>query len=194
MQCSHSIYFTFLLFPLFFSSTSTERKRNKMLINGQKYSCEACIRGHRVTTCKHHGPSSLSLFQYLSSQNVPLRTAIYTQGLIDKVADRPLTKINRKGRPFSTCSICHRTPCAVPDEHARIRREVESKSHHHHKVCFRLRGDIYMGMRMGLRAAETEWEVYKAVSGVFADCPEAAGCEVGVVDCDAVADAVCSGC
>ncbi|ODM17618.1 hypothetical protein SI65_07293 [Aspergillus cristatus] len=72
-----------------------------MLINGQKYSCEACIRGHRVTTCKHH--------------------------------DRPLTKINRKGRPFSTCSICHRTPCAVPDEHARLKREVESKSHHHKK-------------------------------------------------------------
>ena len=26
-----------------------------MIINNQKYSCEACIRGHRVTTCKHHG-------------------------------------------------------------------------------------------------------------------------------------------
>lgn len=49
-----------------------------------------------------------------------------------------------------------------------------------------------MGMgRTGLRAAETEWEVCEAVSGVFADCPEADGCEVGVVNCDA--DAVCSG-
>ncbi|KAJ5103946.1 hypothetical protein N7532_004475 [Penicillium argentinense] len=26
-----------------------------MLIDGQKWACEACIRGHRVTSCKHHG-------------------------------------------------------------------------------------------------------------------------------------------
>ncbi|KAJ5989002.1 hypothetical protein N7481_004212 [Penicillium waksmanii] len=25
-----------------------------MLIDGQKWACEACIRGHRVTSCKHH--------------------------------------------------------------------------------------------------------------------------------------------
>ncbi|KAF3386651.1 hypothetical protein F1880_001193 [Penicillium rolfsii] len=28
-----------------------------MLIDGHKWACEACIRGHRVTSCKHHGPS-----------------------------------------------------------------------------------------------------------------------------------------
>lgn len=28
-----------------------------MLIDGQKWACEACIRGHRVTSCKHHGMS-----------------------------------------------------------------------------------------------------------------------------------------
>lgn len=26
-----------------------------MLIDGQKWACEACIRGHRVSSCKHHG-------------------------------------------------------------------------------------------------------------------------------------------
>lgn len=26
-----------------------------MIIDGQKWSCDACVRGHRVTTCKHHG-------------------------------------------------------------------------------------------------------------------------------------------
>ena len=27
----------------------------KMLINGEKYACEACVRGHRVSTCQHTG-------------------------------------------------------------------------------------------------------------------------------------------
>ncbi|KAI9367110.1 copper fist DNA binding domain-containing protein [Aspergillus egyptiacus] len=67
-----------------------------MLIDGEKWACEACIRGHRVFTCKHH--------------------------------DRPLTRINRKGRPFSTCSICNCTPCTSPDEHNRLKRAAEQRS------------------------------------------------------------------
>ncbi|KAL4817195.1 copper fist DNA binding domain-containing protein [Aspergillus spinulosporus] len=66
-----------------------------MLIDGEKWACEACVRGHRTSTCKHH--------------------------------DRPLIHINRKGRPFSTCSICNCTPCNSPDEHNRLRREAELK-------------------------------------------------------------------
>ncbi|EAW11750.1 putative Cu-dependent DNA-binding protein [Aspergillus clavatus NRRL 1] len=61
-----------------------------MLIDGEKWACEACVRGHRVTTCKHH--------------------------------DRPLIRINRKGRPFSTCSVCNCTPCQAPEEHTKLRR------------------------------------------------------------------------
>ncbi|OOF92830.1 hypothetical protein ASPCADRAFT_133227 [Aspergillus carbonarius ITEM 5010] len=68
-----------------------------MLIDGEKWACEACVRGHRVTTCKHH--------------------------------DRPLIRINRKGRPFSTCSVCNCTPCEAPEEHAKLKREAEVKSH-----------------------------------------------------------------
>ncbi|PTU19888.1 hypothetical protein P175DRAFT_0502063 [Aspergillus ochraceoroseus IBT 24754] len=67
-----------------------------MLIDGEKWACEACVRGHRVTTCKHH--------------------------------DRPLIRINRKGRPFSTCLICNCTPCESPDEHNKLKREAEMKS------------------------------------------------------------------
>ncbi|KAF7616857.1 copper fist DNA binding domain-containing protein [Aspergillus flavus] len=67
-----------------------------MLIDGEKWACEACVRGHRVTTCKHH--------------------------------DRPLIRINRKGRPFSTCSVCHNTPCPTPEEHTKLKREAEAKS------------------------------------------------------------------
>ncbi|PYH86394.1 copper-fist-domain-containing protein [Aspergillus uvarum CBS 121591] len=66
-----------------------------MLIDGEKWACEACVRGHRVTTCKHH--------------------------------DRPLIHINRKGRPFATCSVCNCTPCEAPEEHAKLKREADAK-------------------------------------------------------------------
>ncbi|KAL8907125.1 MAG: hypothetical protein Q9171_005992 [Xanthocarpia ochracea] len=45
-----------------------------MLIDGEKWACEACVRGHRVSNCQHH--------------------------------DRPLTHINKKGRPVSQCPHC----------------------------------------------------------------------------------------
>ncbi|KAJ5548252.1 hypothetical protein N7513_005486 [Penicillium frequentans] len=45
-----------------------------MIIEGEKWACEACVRGHRVSSC-HHG-------------------------------DRPLTHINKKGRPVSQCTHC----------------------------------------------------------------------------------------
>ncbi|KAL4964849.1 putative Cu-dependent DNA-binding protein [Aspergillus stella-maris] len=67
-----------------------------MLIDGEKWACEACVRGHRVSTCKHH--------------------------------DRPLTRINRKGRPYSTCSICNCTPCSSPEEHTKLKREAELRA------------------------------------------------------------------
>ncbi|EAW23783.1 putative Cu-dependent DNA-binding protein [Aspergillus fischeri NRRL 181] len=65
-----------------------------MLIDGEKWACEACVRGHRVTTCKHN--------------------------------DRPLIRIARKGRPFSTCSVCNCTPCQAPEEHTKLRREADT--------------------------------------------------------------------
>lgn len=45
-----------------------------MLIKGEKYACEACIRGHRVSNCQHN--------------------------------ERPLTHINKKGRPVTQCQHC----------------------------------------------------------------------------------------
>ncbi|KAL2835238.1 hypothetical protein BDW59DRAFT_137370 [Aspergillus cavernicola] len=45
-----------------------------MLIEGEKWACEACVRGHRVSSCHH--------------------------------SDRPLTHINKKGRPVSQCLHC----------------------------------------------------------------------------------------
>ncbi|KAL8965085.1 MAG: hypothetical protein Q9197_006680 [Variospora fuerteventurae] len=45
-----------------------------MLVNGEKYACDACVRGHRVSNCQH--------------------------------SDRPLSHINKKGRPVSQCPHC----------------------------------------------------------------------------------------
>ncbi|KAL9009719.1 MAG: hypothetical protein Q9173_005278 [Seirophora scorigena] len=45
-----------------------------MLIDGEKWACEACVRGHRVSNCQH--------------------------------SERPLTHINKKGRPVSQCPHC----------------------------------------------------------------------------------------
>ena len=31
-----------------------------MLIKGEKYACDACVRGHRVSSCQHQGESTLT--------------------------------------------------------------------------------------------------------------------------------------
>ena len=36
--------------------------RTVMLIDGEKYACEACVRGHRVSTCQHSGKPPTSPF------------------------------------------------------------------------------------------------------------------------------------
>ncbi|KAH8694208.1 copper fist DNA binding domain-containing protein [Talaromyces proteolyticus] len=64
-----------------------------MLIDGEKWACEACVRGHRVSSCRHH--------------------------------DRPLIRINKKGRPFSVCCIC-RGPCTDREEHSKLNRDKKS--------------------------------------------------------------------
>lgn len=34
---------------------SRERSRKVMIIDGEKFACETCIRGHRTTQCQHFG-------------------------------------------------------------------------------------------------------------------------------------------
>lgn len=34
-----------------------------MLINGEKYACDACVRGHRVSNCTHNGKLSYDNYQ-----------------------------------------------------------------------------------------------------------------------------------
>ncbi|KOC16070.1 hypothetical protein AFLA70_376g000961 [Aspergillus flavus AF70] len=66
-----------------------------MLVDGVKWACGPCVRGHRVSTCEHH--------------------------------DRTLIRINRKGRPFVTCSVCNETPCPKPREHYKVQHSSRVK-------------------------------------------------------------------
>lgn len=66
-----------------------------MLINGEKFACEACVRGHRVSSCHHQGKWSCDSrgWQKIS-------------GVILTCPDRPLVHVNKKGRPVSQCQHC----------------------------------------------------------------------------------------
>lgn len=109
-----------------------------MLIDGQKWACEACIRGHRVTSCKHHGrfKKILHTILFLSqtpavkreAENTPANYGYTDWSNISACSDRPLIRIKRKGRPFATCTVCQSTPCTAPSEHARAKREAELKT------------------------------------------------------------------
>ena len=58
------------------------------LINGQKFACNSCIRGHRVSNCNHEGASCIDLRQPLTN------------------AERELKLIAPKGRPVKQCDHC----------------------------------------------------------------------------------------
>ncbi|KAB8258574.1 hypothetical protein BDV32DRAFT_125496 [Aspergillus pseudonomiae] len=61
-------------------------------------SCEHCVRGHRVTSCRYR--------------------------------DRPLRRINRRGRPSSTCSKCYGTTCTRPEKHTKHKTATKVDTHH----------------------------------------------------------------
>lgn len=68
-----------------------------MLIDGEKWACEACVRGHRVSNCQHSGTTTFernSLDSCASMADLPT------------CSDRPLQHINKKGRPVSQCPHC----------------------------------------------------------------------------------------
>lgn len=66
-----------------------------MLFDGEKWACEACVRGHRVSTCHHHGKSKMECACNLSSEPKT-----------DPRIDRPLIRIEKKGRPITQCAHC----------------------------------------------------------------------------------------
>ncbi|GME23638.1 Copper fist DNA-binding protein [Neofusicoccum parvum] len=61
------------------------------IFNGEKYACESCIKGHRVSGCTHSGKQHT--FKECNS---------------DRQTDRPLKHINPKGRPVKQCEHCQK--------------------------------------------------------------------------------------
>jgi Copper fist DNA binding domain len=86
-----------------------------MIIDGEKWACDSCVKGHRVSNCNHAGmvatPEEFCRGQL--TDVVPL--------------DRPLNHIAPKGRPVKQC------------EHCRDARK--SKSHHAKCDCGSKRKD-----------------------------------------------------
>lgn len=81
-----------------------------MIIDGETYACEACVRGHRVRDCQHHGEhicgsgschgaSTRTFHQDLDPVHIPSLT-------FESKTDRPLQTVNKKGRPVSQCQHC----------------------------------------------------------------------------------------
>ncbi|KAF7546081.1 hypothetical protein G7046_g9412 [Stylonectria norvegica] len=93
-----------------------------MILDGEKYACEACVRGHRVSNCQHSAPtagfmpSRTGLEQPRALACAVLRRAshlvcaslnawaVANRWLL--LTDRPLQHINKKGRPVSQCTHC----------------------------------------------------------------------------------------
>lgn len=81
-----------------------------MIIDGEKYACEACVRGHRVSNCQHSGKSFLDIKACgiaVAARCTP-KLSYTCRALANLVlsTDRPLQHINKKGRPVSQCAHC----------------------------------------------------------------------------------------
>jgi hypothetical protein len=63
--------------------------------DGEKFACDACIRGHRVSSCTHKG----MIDQFEGRR-------LYLESVADKSTDRKLNHVNKKGRPVSQCQHC----------------------------------------------------------------------------------------
>ena len=73
-----------------------------MIINGEKWACEACVRGHRVSNCQHSGRWTPPRAESVPTC-VPDNGGDFADGVL---VDRPLQHINKKGRPVSQCPHC----------------------------------------------------------------------------------------
>lgn len=74
-----------------------------MIIEGQNYACDTCVRGHRVRTCEHYGKYTgicrLILVRRLDPGQIVLE-------LMESKIGRPLNLVGKKGRPVSQCQHC----------------------------------------------------------------------------------------
>lgn len=102
-----------------------------MLIKGEKYACEACVRGHRVSNCQH----SDRPLQHINKK-------VYTVHFYCRAMLTCLTQ----GRPVSQCTHCR---TLRKSRSAHVRCDCGEKAHNK-GACTHDSGDsqgeLFMGM------------------------------------------------
>ncbi|KAJ6151864.1 hypothetical protein N7497_006183 [Penicillium chrysogenum] len=94
-----------------------------MLIDGEKYACEACVRGHRVSSC-HHSDRQLT---HINKKGRPVSQCTHCRGLRKSRTTHTQCDCGEKkkkedchsGIPHGRCGCCHgqRCICALKKEH-----------------------------------------------------------------------------
>ncbi|KAJ5773203.1 hypothetical protein N7457_008099 [Penicillium paradoxum] len=94
-----------------------------MLIDGEKYACEACVRGHRVSSC-HHSDRQLT---HINKKGRPVSQCTHCRGLRKSrtthtqcdCGDKKKKDDCHTGIPHGRCGCCHgqRCTCALKKEH-----------------------------------------------------------------------------
>lgn len=92
-----------------------------MLIDGEKWACEACVRGHRVSNCQHAGEL------LLPHPHGPRRGAcgVAREGGLNYLEQRFTDSVASWDRPSSSAHQQERSPCvAMPalSDHAQVAR------------------------------------------------------------------------
>ncbi|KAJ5435116.1 Copper fist DNA-binding [Penicillium cf. griseofulvum] len=94
-----------------------------MLIDGEKYACEACVRGHRVSSC-HHSDRQLT---HINKKGRPVSQCAHCRGLRKSrtthtqcdCGDKKKKEDCHTGVAHGRCGCCHgqRCTCALKKEH-----------------------------------------------------------------------------
>ncbi|CAI7670427.1 unnamed protein product [Penicillium palitans] len=94
-----------------------------MLIDGEKYACEACVRGHRVSSC-HHSDRQLT---HINKKGRPVSQCTHCRGLRKSRTTHTQCDCGEKkkkedchtGISHGRCGCCHgqRCICALKKEH-----------------------------------------------------------------------------
>ncbi|KAJ5493348.1 hypothetical protein N7539_002094 [Penicillium diatomitis] len=100
-----------------------------MLIDGQKWACEACIRGHRVSSCKHHGMSEIGVLATPSNNNDPEDVCCVQCG--------PVSGVQILLGGCSTCGLCGVTLAIVPQSVRLLERSsLDTSQSSEISLCF----------------------------------------------------------
>ncbi len=95
-----------------------------MLIDGEKWACEACVRGHRVSNCQHHG----ELFSFFMLAAIFRRLQMRWQQRQGKHSAMAAVQLHRFGRRQPRGSGSRALAAAELRKHPRPQRTTSLKS------------------------------------------------------------------